>query len=248
MRSNISPVRATALRRLHHRTCSVSCMRTKLRACILAAGLLAAPTGLYAACGFEGIPEQYRPYDLSESATNTIGQPVIGGEAASTRAIRECHEEQDRQSWYQTLGFATDSNTETLYQSVADSFKAGDSLALNLLASYRRAYDNPVDPEFDPLRWLDDNREKYQIELRHLSSFAGTGSEAEALALLTDVTERKAAEMRILRMGAAGQFTARAIAALPDIALLLVIVAALSVPLRTAFRRTGRSVPATANT
>ncbi|AYM61267.1 hypothetical protein At12D13_01020 [Agrobacterium fabrum] len=248
MRSNTLSVRATGRRQLHQRTCSVSFMRTTLRACILAAGLLVTPSGLYAACGFEGIPEQYRPYDLSESATNIMGRPVIGGEAASTRAVRECHEQQSRQLWYQTLGFATDANTETLYQGVADSFKAGGSIALNLLASYRRAYDNPVDPDFDPLRWLDDNREKYRIELRHLSSFAGTGSNAEALALLVDVTERKAAEKRIQRMGAAAQLTARAIAALPDVALLLVIVAALCIPLRAAFRRTGRSVSAMANT
>lgn len=223
-------------------------MQTKLRACILAAGLLAAPTGLYAACGFEGIPEQYRPYDLSESAAHTMGQPVIDGEAASTRATRECNEQQDRQSWYQTLGFATGSNTETLYQGVADSFTAGGSIVLNLLASYRRAYDNPIDPDFAPLQWLDDNREKYRIELRHLSSFAGMGSEAEALAFLADVNERKDAEKRIQRMGAAGQFTARAIAALPDIALLLIIVSILCIPLRAAFRRTGRTVPATATT
>ncbi len=248
MRSNTSSVRATARRQLHHRTCSVSLMRTTLRACILAAGLLATPTGLYAACGFEGIPEQYRPYDLSEGTTNTLGQPAIGGEAASTRSVRECHEQQARQRWYQTLGFATDTNTETLYQGVADNLKAGGSIALNLLASYRRAYDYPVVPDFDPLRWLDDNLEKYQIELRHLSSFAGTGSETETLALLADVTERKAAEKRIQRMGAAAQLTARAIAALPDVALLLVIFAALCIPLRAAFRRTRRSVPATANT
>ena len=108
-------------------------MRTTLRAGILVAGLLATPTGLYAACGFEGIPEQYRPYDLSESATNIMGRPVIGEEAASTRAVRKCHEQQARQLWYQTLGFATDTNTETLYQGVADRFKAGGSIALNLV-------------------------------------------------------------------------------------------------------------------
>ncbi len=223
-------------------------MRPALRACILATGLLGTPTGLYAACGLEGIPEQYRPYDLSEGTTNTLGQPAIGGEAASTRAVPKCREKQDRRSWYPTLGFATDSDTETLYEGAANSLKAGGSIVLNLFASYRRAYDNPVDPDFDPLTWLDENREKYQIEIQYLSSFAGTRSEAEAYALLADINERKAARARMERMGPVAQMTAKAIAALPDITIVLCILAAFSIAVRSAFRRTGKSERATANT
>jgi len=139
----------------------------------MTAGLLTAPTSVYATCGFEGIPEQYRPYDLSEGTANTRGRPVIGGEAASTRAERECHEEQSGQPWYQTLGIGADDNTETLVKGIADSFEAGGSITFDALASYRRAYSHPVDPDFEPLVWLDENREKYQIEIEDLSLFAG---------------------------------------------------------------------------
>ncbi len=243
---NASSVRAATRRRQRNFNHTASLMLPALRASLIAAGLLAAPTSVYAACGFEGIPEEYRPLNLSEGTTNTMGQPVIGGEAASTRAERECREEQDRQSWYQTLGIATDDNTETLFKGVADSFKAGGSIIFNVAASYQRAYANPVDPNFKPRRWLDENGGKYQIEMQYLSSFAGTGSEAEAHALLADVSERKAAQARVQLMGAVAQFTVSAIAALPDIAVALCSLAALSIPVRSAFRRNGKRERATA--
>jgi hypothetical protein len=213
----------------------------------MAAGLLVAPTSLYAACGFEGIPEQYRPYDLSEGTTNTMGQPVIGGEAASTRAVRECQEQRGGQAWYQTLGIATDDETETLVKGVAHSLQAGGSIALNVLASYRRAYKHPADPDFEPLTWLDDNREKYQINIEYLPSFAGTRSEAEAYALLADVNDRKAAQSRIQRMGTVGQTAVKTIAALPDITIALGILAAFSIAVKSVFRRIGRPEQAIAD-
>ncbi|TBA43654.1 hypothetical protein ELH62_15310 [Rhizobium ruizarguesonis] len=140
-----------------------------------------------------------------------MGQPVIGGESASTREERECLQERSQQSWYQTLGIATEDDTETLVKGMADSFQAGGSIAYNVLASYRRAYSHPVDPDFEPLVWLDENREKYQIEIEDLSLFAGTRSESEAYTLLADVMERTAARSRIQRMGTMAQVTVKTI-------------------------------------
>ncbi|AUW40591.1 hypothetical protein CUJ84_Chr000170 [Rhizobium leguminosarum] len=172
-----------------------------------------------------------------------MGQPVIGSEAASTRAERECRQEQNRQSWYQTLGIGTDDNTETLLKGTADSFNAGGSFVFDILAAYQRAYRNPADSGFDPLAWLSENREKNQIETQYLSSFAGTRSQAEANALLADVNEREAAQARVRRMGTAAQFTVKTVAALPDIAIALCGLALLSIPARSVFRRTSMEKP-----
>lgn len=245
LRLDTSLIRAATSRQAHELPYSVSSMLPALRTCIMTVCLLAAPTSVYAACGFEGIPEQYRPYDLSEGTTNTMGQPVIGGEATSTRAQRECREEQSRQSWYQTLGIATDDDTETLVEGMADSLQLGDSIIFNVLASYRRAYNHPADPDFEPLTWLDENREKYQIDIEHLSLFAGTRSEAEAYALLAGLNERKAARARMERMGSVAQMATKAIAALPDITVALGILAAFSIAVKSAFR--GKPERATAD-
>lgn len=248
MQSNATAARPAAQGLVFNLTYSASFMLPALRACIMTAGLLVAPTSLYAACNFEGIPEQYRPYDLSEGTTNSMGQPVIGGEAASTRAERECQEEQDQQSWYQTLGIATDDNTETVFKGVTDSFKAGGSIIFDVAASYQRAYNHPANPDFEPLAWLDENREKYQIDIEHLSLFAGTSSEAEANALLADIHERKAARARMERMGPVTQIATKAIARLPDITVALGIIVAFSIAVRSGFRRTGKPERATGRT
>ncbi len=248
LQSNATAARPAAQGLVFNLTYSASFMLPALRACIMTAGLLVAPTSLYAACNFEGIPEQYRPYDLSEGTTNSMGQPVIGGEAASTRAERECQEEQDQQSWYQTLGIATDDNTETVFKGVTDSFKAGGSIIFDVAASYQRAYNHPANPDFEPLAWLDENREKYQIDIEHLSLFAGTSSEAEANALLADIHERKAARARMERMGPVTQIATKAIARLPDITVALGIIVAFSIAVRSGFRRTGKPERATGRT
>lgn len=242
---NASSVRAATRRRPRNFTHTASLVLPALRACLITAGLLAAPTSVYAACGFEGIPEQYRPLNLSEGTTNTMGQPVIGGEASSTQAERECREEQDRQSWYQTLGIATDDNTETLFEGVTDSFKAGGSIIFDVAASYRRAYDNPADSDFDPRTWLEEQGNKYRIEEKYLYLFGGTRSQAEAYTLLAHVNERKAAQARIQRMGTAAQMTAKAVATIPDITIALLSLAALSMSIRPAFRRTEKPERAT---
>ncbi|NLS02204.1 hypothetical protein HGP14_02320 [Rhizobium sp. P32RR-XVIII] len=248
MQSNATAARPAAQRQAYNLTYSASFMLPALRACILTAGLLVAPTSLYAACGFEGIPEQYQPYNLSEGTTNSMGQPVTGGEAASTRAAQECQEEHDRQSWYQTLGIATDDNTETLFKGVTDSFKAGGSIIFNFAASYQRSYRNPADPDFDPRRWLEEHGNKYRIEEKYLYMFGGTRSQAEAYALLAHVNERKAAQARIQRMGTAAQMTAKAVATIPDITITLLSLAAFSMAVRPAFRRTGKPERATTRT
>lgn len=240
LRPDTLELQAATTRQAHEPPCSVSAMLPALRACIMTAGLLAAPNSLYAACGFEGIPEEYRPYDLSEGTTNTMGQPVIGGEAASTRAVRECREEASRQAWYQTLGIATDDNTETFFKGVTDSFKAGGSIIFNVAASYQRAYDNPANPDFEPRRWLEEHSNKYRIEEEDLYLFGGTASEAEAYALLAHVNQRKAAKARMQRMGTAAQMTAKAVATIPDITIALLSLAAFSMAVRPAFRRTGK--------
>ncbi len=241
---NASSVRA-ATRNFTH---TASFMLPALRACLITAGLLAAPTSVYAACGFEDIPEQYRPLNLSEGTTNTMGQPVIGGEAAGTHTKRECREEQDRQSWYQTLGIATDDNTETLFKGVTDSFKAGGSIIFDVAASYQRAYDNPADPDFDPRTWLEEQGNNYRIEEKYLYLFGGTRSQTEAYALLAHVNERTAAQARIQRMGPAAQMTAKAVATIPDIAIALLSLAAFSMAVRPAFRRSGKPERATMRT
>jgi hypothetical protein len=209
----------------------------------LAAGLLAAPAAVYAACGLDGIPEQYRPLDLSEGTTNTMGEPVIGGEAASTRAERECREEQKRQSWYQTSGMATNWDTETLYDGIKDQFISGGNSAYDILSSIGRATENPYDPSFSPREWISKNKQKYGIEDQYMSTLMGAGSEGEAKAIVDNVAQRKLAQQRIQRMGNLGQSFTRTIAALPDIAIVLCGLAMLLIPVRSVFRRTSMEMP-----
>lgn len=175
-----------------------------------------------------------------------MGQPAIGGETSTRHAERGCHKEPSQQAWYQTLG--TDDSTETLLKGVADSFKAGGSIVFNVAASYQRAYDNPVDPDFEPRTWLDENREKYQIEIEDLSLFAGTRSASEAYNLLAYVKERTAALSRIQRMSTMAQLTVKTIAALPDITIALGGIAAFLVVVRSAFRHNGKPERASART
>lgn len=151
--------------------------------------------------------------DTSEKATNSLGLPVVGGPAASSKLEVEIPD----QTWYQTLGIATDDQTETLAEGVVDSFTSGGNYAVDILQDYRRAYENPVDPNYDPQAWLAENRTKNQIESQYLSAFSGTGSAAEADALLADINERRTAQQRINRLGITGQLTSGMIAGMFDL-------------------------------
>lgn len=209
----------------------------------MAAGLLFAPTTSHAACGLDGIPEQYRPLDLSEGEFNSFGQPVIGGEAASTRVERECREENSRQSWSQTLGIATDENTETLKQGIEDQFTSGSSYAYNILRGLGRKAEHVYDPDFNASKWIDDNREALDIQDQYMSTFMGAVSASEARAIASDITDRQAAQKRIQRMGTAAQLAARAVAGLPDLAVALSGLALLFIPVNSIFRRTSDEKP-----
>ncbi|WP_222052698.1 hypothetical protein [Rhizobium laguerreae] len=211
---------------------------------------MGAPSGVNAACGPNGIPKEFRPINTQTGPINTYGQPEVGGEGAREEACRKYEEEQSAQSWYQTIGIGTDENTETLLDGVADSFTSGGNFAYEILEGYKRAFDNPYDPSFDPQKWIKDNADRNNIDEQDLPRFGGTSSEAEANALLADMNERKAAQARMQRMGTAAQFTVKAVAALPDIAIALCSLALLSIPTRSVFRRTSMEKPkrATAGT
>jgi hypothetical protein len=170
---------------------------------------------------YDNIPEEFRPLDLSEGTTNSMGQPVVGGESAQDEASRKYEEEQKAQSWYQTIGIATDENTETLTEGVADTFVSGGNIAYDLLESYKRAYDNPYDPSFDPKKWVSENAVKNGIDEQYLPSFGGVASANEANALLVDINGRKAAQQRIQRMGGAGQLASGLMAGMFDVDTLL---------------------------
>jgi hypothetical protein len=130
-----------------------------------------------------------------------------------------------------------DAKTETLWDGIRDSFTSGGSVTYNMLSSYRRAYENPYDPNFNPQKWTLENASKYKIDEHYLSSFGGVGSEKEARALLVEVNARKEAQRRIQRMGEPAQFLASSLAALPDIAAALFGLALLTYPFRAIFYR-----------
>lgn len=170
---------------------------------------------------YDNIPEEFRPLDLTEGTTNSFGQPVIGGEAASTRATREEQEAANEQTWYNTLGIGGDENTETLVDGVVDTFTSGGNWGYDILESYRRAYENPYDPKFDAQKWTQENAQKYGIDEQYLPAFGGVGSEKEANALLQNINSRKEAQQRIQRMGITGQLASGLIAGAFDIDTLL---------------------------
>ncbi len=216
----------------------LSMIPTALRYAI-AVMVLTFATAANAGCGYEGIPEEFRPLDLSEGRVNSLGQPVVGGEAASTRAERECREQQTIQKWYQSVGIDSSEGTETLIDGVQDAFVSGGSIIYRLFASYRRAYDNPYDPKFDAQKWIMANRQQYRISETDLASFGGVGSESEAYALLAKIDADHKAQERLSRMGQPAEIIARCFAALPDIAFALLALGLLAAPLRTAFNPAG---------
>ncbi|QXV74301.1 putative internal virion protein [Rhizobium phage RHEph15] len=166
---------------------------------------------------YDNIPEEFRPLDLSEGTTNSMGQPVVGGESAQDEAARKYREENDQQWFFQTLGVAQDENTETLVEGVQDAFTSGGNFAYDILTDYKRAFDNPYDPSFDPQKWIRDNAVKQGIDEQYLPNFGGVGSEKEANALLVDINSRKAAQQRLQRMGVTGQLTSGLIAGMVDV-------------------------------
>ncbi|MGR6432117.1 hypothetical protein ACU5AY_14480 [Rhizobium sp. PAMB 3174] len=217
--------------------------------CLLVAASLLTGTGGAYACGFDNIPESFRPIDTSEGTTNSMGMPVIGGEAASTRAERECREARDRQSWYQTLGIATDDKTETLFEGIADSFTAGGSIVFNASQSYQRAYENPPELGFHPQEWLTNNSAYIRISEEYLPMIGAAASDREAHAVLANIQEREAAKARVQRMGTIAQLIAGVIPVAIDVMFLLGSLAVLSVPARGVWswrnsRTKGRNVTA----
>lgn len=223
--------------------------------CVLAALLLLQSGGAYA--GIVNGEYVFESLDLSEGDTNSFGQPVVGGEAASTRLLREEQERQNAQSWYQTLGIATgdtawgpnkDDNVETLTDGIYHQFTSGGSYLYEVLSGIGRAGDHLYDEQFNASMWIDRNREALGIEDQHMSTIMGAGSEGEASGMVKNINDRKVAQKRIQRAGIAAQFFVRAIAALPDIAIALFGLALLSVPVRSAFRRTATHERETART
>ncbi|QWY83436.1 putative internal virion protein [Rhizobium phage RHph_X3_9] len=167
---------------------------------------------------YDDIPEEFRPLDLTEGKTTSLGAPVLGGEALSTKLEREATEAENAQGFLGTLGITgEDETTETIAEGVVDAFTSGGNYAVDILDSYRRSYDNPYDPNFNPEKWLNDNRVKEQIGENYLSTFMSTGSQAEAEALVKDIRERELARQRMARMGITGQLTATMLAGMFDI-------------------------------
>jgi hypothetical protein len=243
LKPNVSAITAATYEQTSKPVCPISLIQPALRISLLAVCLVAAPRGVNAACGLDGIPEEFRPINTQTRPINTYGQPEVGGEGAREEACRKYEEEQGAQSWYQTIGIATDENTETLLDGVADSFTSGGNFAFDILASYKRAYDNPYDPSFDHKKWVADDALKNGIDEQYLPAFGGIGSAKEANALLVEINRRKDAQKRIQRMGTAAQLTVKAVAALPDIAIALCSLALLSIPARSVFRRTSIEKP-----
>lgn len=191
-----------------------------------------------ASCQLKNIPEEFRPLDLSESAVNSLDKPVVGGPAASTLAELKCREIKATQSWYQTLGIAADENTETLIAGIRDAFFSGGSWTYDLFAQQERGFENPNDPDFDPIGWVLENKSKYGISDKDLPVFGRVGSESEAHALLADIDQRDAALARLQRLPQPFRFLAHVAAAVPDILIALFALGSLAAFLNATPSRT----------
>lgn len=161
----------------------------------------------------------YRGLDLSEGTHNSLGQPVVGRTAESTEYAYDRDPANDEQSWYNTLGIGGDENTETLIDGVVDSFQSGGNWGYDMYKAQERAMEHEVDPEFDAQAWVKENRKRVPDE--YLGALGRTASSEEAEALLADISERRAAQARVQRMGIGGQITAGLVAGIVDIDTLL---------------------------
>lgn len=170
---------------------------------------------------FDNIPEEFRPLDLSEGSVNSLGNPVVGGPAASTQAEAQAEDIATRQSVFQSLGIGDTDETTTIFEGVGDAFFSGGNWAYDLFAQQERDYEFPVDKNFDATKWTVENKEKLGIPDHYVSAFGRTGSEKEAYALLEDTKERQQRQQRIQRLGITGQFTSGMIAGMADIDVVL---------------------------
>lgn len=152
---------------------------------------------------------------------NELSSDPVGGGALVTKTKREDDAAANAQTWADTLGITNDQNDTTIAQGVKDSFISGGSIAYAIYREVRRMHNNTPDPNWNPQQYLTDNADKLGISLDYFSSFAATGSLGEATDLLEDIREREDARSRIQKIGTTGEYVARAIACLPDIALLL---------------------------
>lgn len=191
-----------------------------------------------ASCQMDNIPEEFRPLDLSERSVNSLGNPVVGGPAASTIAERKCRDIKAAQNWYQTLGFAPDKNTVTLIEGVRDAYFSGGSWTYDLFSHQERVFEYPNTPGFDPIGWVLEHKSEYGISDEDLPAFGRVGSEREAHALLADIGQRDAALARLQRLPQPFRFFAQVAAAIPDVLIALFALGSLAVLLKAAFRRT----------
>jgi hypothetical protein len=191
-----------------------------------------------ASCQLENIPEEYCPLDLSEGAVNSLGNPVVGGPAASTLAAQKLDRINNQQSVFQSLGIGDTDETTTIIEGIGDAFLSGGNWTYDLFAAHERAFNYPVDPRFDSKKWLNDNASKLGIRDEYLGAIARTGSAEEAHALLADIDKRDAALDRLQRLPQPFRFFAHIAAAIPDVLIALFALGSLAVLLKAASRRT----------
>ncbi|QOE32162.1 internal capsid protein [Rhizobium phage Paso] len=163
---------------------------------------------------FEGL-------DLTEGATNSFGQPVVGGESTSARLQREETEAANEQTWTDTLGITNDQNDTTLIQGIQDQFTSGGNYAYDILSSLGRKTQHEFDPEFNASKWIDDNRKIMNIEDSYMPAYMGASSASEAADIAANIKDRQAAQKRIQRMGITGQLSSGMIAGMFDVDTLL---------------------------
>jgi hypothetical protein len=157
----------------------------------------------------ELFPADVRPLDLSE-----YGTTQVGGEAASTQYARETAEEAEDS----ILGLPGQ-----LAQGVSDQFLYGGNYGVSIFKDFKRAYDNPYDPGFNPKQWIAENRVAENIGESYLEDFMGTGSSAEATDLLKEVRDQQAAQKRLSRLGVTGALTTGLVAGMVDVDTLLTL-------------------------
>lgn len=191
---------------------------------------------------YDNIPEELRPLDLSEGSVNSLGQPVVGGPAASSQAALQEQSIEQAQTWYNSIGIGGDENTETIFGGVYDSFTSGGNWAYDLFQQQERDFEYPVDPAFDGTKWTMENKQKLGIPDNYTSAFGRTGSEREAIALLDEVKDRQQKQQQLQRLGGVGQFTAGMMAGMVDLDTLMTGGAAIAAKAGLKATRIGQAI------
>lgn len=139
----------------------------------------------------------------------------LGRETDRAKYERERKEQAESQSWYQTLGIATDERTTTWVQGVKDSFTSGGNFAYNLANRIEMEYQHKTDPNFDSETFLKEDMKvipsEYWPQLKKADS-AGLYA-----ATKDSIIQNMDARKRLERLGVTGGLTSGFVAGMFDI-------------------------------